>query len=105
MASATEILQVRRNTSELETTTYDDSTVSGLIDDSSVNLASGTIWLWKAAAYAELVNVSEAGASRAMSDLFKHAQEMAAYWTGKGEEETEATAGGHARVHTIQRTE
>lgn len=107
MATAGEIDTVRKNTNE---PTEDDFTtvyITGLIDSydvGGVNLASGVIWRQKAAVYAELVNVSEAGASRDMSDLFKHAQEMAAYYEGLGASEVDASINaGRARVHVIDR--
>jgi hypothetical protein len=108
VATASEITEVRENTAEPTTVNYSDVYVSALIDVSSVAFASGTIWRRKAAKYAELVDVSEAGASRKMSDLFEHALKMAAYWEGVGTDEEEAAAGGghgHVRVHTIKRIE
>lgn len=107
MATASEVSLVRDYTDEpMPGSPYTDEYLGAFIDASSVLLASGSIWRIKAAKYAELVSVSEAGASRAMSDLFKHAQEMAAHYEKAGEEEQSAAAGGgRVKIHTIQRLE
>lgn len=78
MATADDIAVVRLNVDEPTDTMYSDSVIAGLIDSGSVASASATIWRWKAASYAKLVNVSEAGASHSNSDLSKNALAMAA---------------------------
>lgn len=108
MATASQISDVRANTNEPDDTNgYTDIVIGTLIDalGNNVNLASGAIWRRKAAKFAELVDVSEAGASRKMSDLFKHATAMADHFdaVGAGEEETEIPGIGRAKVHVIER--
>ena len=107
MASASQIATVRANTNEsTDANGYTDVVLGGLVDANggSVNLASAVVWRRKAAKYADLVNVSEAGASRQMSDLFKHAQEMAAFYEGLGNETLDPTSPlGRAKVHVITR--
>lgn len=77
MATSAEINEVRINTAEPENTEpYTDSYISGLVDGLGVRGASASIWRSKAANYASLVDVTEAGASHKMSDMFKHAMEM-----------------------------
>lgn len=49
----------------------------------SVNLAVADIWRAKAGKYASLADVTEAGSSRKLGDLYKHALEMAAAFQGK----------------------
>lgn len=107
MATAGEILEVRENTNEPSDATFSDTYIEGLVDAGSVALASATIWRRKAAIYAELVDVSEAGASRKNSDLFKNAQTMADHWqaVADGEDSDGAGGGGRVRIHTIQRLE
>jgi hypothetical protein len=56
----------------------------------------------KAATYAELVDVSEAGASRKVSDLHKHALTMAGVWRSKDAAIIIETT-GRAKVHPIGR--
>lgn len=103
MATAAEVAEVRENTNEQTEETYSDSYVGALVDAGSVASASAVIWTRKAAAFAELVNTSEAGASRSLSDLHKNALAMATKFEGLA-----APAGtvgiGRAKVHQIVRT-
>lgn len=106
MATAGQILDVRNNTGEPdEDSSYDDEELEVLIDADGVDLASAAIWRRKAAIYSEMVDVSEAGASRKMSDLFKNAVAMAEYYEKKGGlgQEEEANA-KRAKVHLIARS-
>ncbi len=77
MASAEEIAEVRDNTDEPTSVNFDDSVINALIDASGVERASEIIWLKKAARLADLVNMSEAGASRSYGDLSRNALTMA----------------------------
>lgn len=100
MASASEIAEVRENTDERTQENWSDPQISDLIDASGVNTASAIIWRRKAAAYAKLVDVSEAGSSHAFSDLQGKAIKMA--------ETFEASAAvsedvGRAKVKVIDR--
>jgi hypothetical protein len=109
MATADEIAEVRRNTNEPDDTGgFTDALIGTLVDTLGlVSLASGAVWRTKAAKYADLVDVSEAGASRKMSDLFKHATAMADHWDAVGATEIEDTTSpgiGRAVVHPIVRT-
>ena len=57
---------------------YDDISLSDRLDAATSRQAlAGEIWLEKAAKFASLVNVSESGSSRSMSDLHKNAITMA----------------------------
>lgn len=101
MASTSDIAEVRLSTDEPTETPYDDTFVGSLIDTYGVAGACSRIWDSKAAAAAKLVNVSEAGASHAMSDRFKNFSAMAKEWAGK---ETEASS-GRIRVKTSSRSD
>lgn len=58
--------------------TYPDDLLSALIDNlKSVPAAAAVIWREKAAATSGLVDVSESGSSRKLSDVSKNALEMA----------------------------
>lgn len=84
MASDADILAVRQNTNEpVESSTYTDEDIGELVDAGSVESASATIWRHKAAVYSELYNQSEAGASVAMGDVYKHAKEMADFYASQ----------------------
>lgn len=77
MASTIDIATVRQNTDEPTDADYSDTVIGGLVDADGVDGASATIWTWKAAKFAKLVNTTEAGASHSNSDLSKNALAMA----------------------------
>lgn len=93
MASAEELLRLRRMVGEPGTDTYSDEALSALLaaNPSLESVAAG-IWQEKAANYAELVNVSESGSSRSLSDLHKNALRFAEYYTRQAGGEPEAVA-------------
>lgn len=84
MASPEEIADLRRKISELDNTNYSDAVLGARIDaaDGDLNKVAYSIWQEKAATYAELVDISEAGSSRKNSQLYKNALEMADYYAG-----------------------
>jgi len=106
MATAGEITEVRENTNEPTSVDFTDERIGDFVDDlASVNLASAKVWEKKAAAYADLANVTEAGARREMEALYDHAIKQAAYWKSKhGDTLPEADVKGRAKVHIIART-
>lgn len=81
MASASDIAQVRINTNESGLDPYTDDIVGDKIDALGVAGASASIWQEKAGAYAELVDVTEAGASHKFSELHKNALAMFTHWS------------------------
>lgn len=107
MATVQEIARLRRMVNEPTADTYSDADLSGLIDLSeNLDTAAADIWQEKAAALAYLVNVSESGSSRNLSDLQKNALSLAASFRASGAEEvavTEETA-SRTRVNKIVRT-
>lgn len=106
MATSDQVAEVRENTNEPTADPYTDSEIGQLIDAlGSVNLASAAIWSRKAASYVEVVDTTEAGASRKLSDLYDRAVKEAARWKAAEEEEAEADTRGRAKVHLIQRTQ
>jgi hypothetical protein len=106
MATADQIDQVRQNTNETdEASPWTDGAIDALIDSlGSVDLASGAIWRRKVAEYAELVDTSEAGASRKLSDLYDRAVKQAAYWEGQPSVPSTETSVGRAKVKAIVRS-
>lgn len=101
MATVDEITQVRLNANVPDDVEpYTDSYISGLIDGLGVDKATASIWRSKAASVADLVDVTEAGASHKMSDLFKHYTAMADKWDDIDEE---ATSGTGPKVKVIER--
>lgn len=81
MASVEEVASLRRMVAEPTDTTYTDEALSALIDtEESVEGAAGVVWREKAASAATLVNVSESGSSRSLSDIHKNALAMAKFY-------------------------
>jgi hypothetical protein len=103
MATPDQIAEVRRNTDERVDENWGDPAISALIDVGSVSSASAVIWRQKAAQYADLVDVSEAGASHAFSDLHKNALTMAGQYDAQYQVEVQASTGGRAKVKVIDR--
>lgn len=88
MASPEQVAELRRKTSEPDTTTYDDSTLDGMIDAAgSVDEAAAVVWQEKASLYSELVDISEAGSSRKNSQLMANALEMARYYASTDDQQ------------------
>jgi hypothetical protein len=100
MASVSDIALVRRNTNEPTAESFDDPFIGTLIDAAGVDGASAEVWRLKAGRYAELVNVSEAGASESLGDLHKQALSMEQEYLGRVAIAVTAT---HPRVSEIER--
>lgn len=78
MATTDQIAQMRRSTAlEEDDPTYTDSLIGGMIDDLGFPAAAAQIWREKAAAVAGLVDTTESGSSRSLSQLRKAFTEMA----------------------------
>lgn len=78
MATQSEIASLRRATGlSADDPIYTDSLLGGMIDDLGFNAASATVWREKAATAAGLVDTTESGSSRALSQLRKGYLEMA----------------------------
>lgn len=82
MASAEQIAELRRKIAEPDATTYSDAVLGVRIDEASndINNVAYDIWQEKAAMYADLVDISEAGSSRKNSQLHANALKMAHYF-------------------------
>lgn len=77
MASGNEIAEVKRGAAILaDDPVYTTEEISALIDSSSVNKTLLRIWREKAAGYASLASMSEAGSSRSLGELHDNALEM-----------------------------
>lgn len=101
MATPEDIALVRLFADEPTQDNWDDATISSSIDDVGVDSTVLTIWREKQARFSKLVDVSEAGASRKMSQAFAHAEKMSAYWSGIVGVEGDVSG---ARVHKIVRS-
>lgn len=89
MPTNDDYLRLRRMTGETDkSTTYSNVDLEAHLQEAAgdFNVAAAAIWREKAGAYADLVNIQEAGSSRSNSDLFKHATEQAEHYEAKGGE-------------------
>jgi hypothetical protein len=105
MATADELAEVRRNTDEPTEDRYPHPTLLGLIDSVGILRTSAVVWRWKAAEYAKMVDVSEAGSSQKLSDLYNNAIGMAKQFDSLADaSETSSTSTrGRAQVYVIDR--
>jgi len=67
-----------------------------------LNLAASEIWSMKAARYAQMVDVAEAGASRRMGQLHEHAVKQAEVYRGRSTAAA-AAAGAFTVTRPIER--
>jgi hypothetical protein len=96
MATAEQIAELRLKISEPDNVEpYTDQVLSDAIDEANgdTNAVAGSIWQTKAASYAEMTDISEAGSSRKNSQLYKQALEMADYFSSQSEGEDAGEAG------------
>lgn len=71
MATSQQILELRAEIQELtDTEPYTDSFLGALIDSYGPDSAAQRVWISKRNAAAKLVDISESGSSRKMSQLF-----------------------------------
>lgn len=91
MATPAQVTALRRMTGYDDTDPYDDTQLSAMIDESSVNRVAVRLWNEKASVLAGLVNTSESGSSRSLGDAYKNALEMAKYFKGVADEEEQET--------------
>lgn len=108
MATPEQVAEVRLNTDEpRDSEDWTDTAIDSMLDalGGSVSATSAAIWRKKAAAYAKLVDVSEAGASHKFSDLHRNALEMAKQYDNQAIllGEVAVSSVGHARVKVIDR--
>lgn len=98
MATVDELAALRRAINEpVNAEPYTDDYLGFWIDSlGSPDAAAGILWTHKAAEYASLVNVSESGSSRSLSDLHKNALAMAERFSSV------ANPGTSGRSYTVE---
>lgn len=76
---------LRHYIDEPEQTIYGDAFLIDVIarNDGNLNAAAAEVWGMKAARFSKLVDVTESGSSRKLSDKAKNAQSMAAYYAAQ----------------------
>lgn len=87
MATESDIKTVRDFVNEpfVEGTSWPDTRIDAIIDanDGDLRAAAADIWTMKASSFSFLVDVSENGSSRKMSDVHKNALAMARQFRGE----------------------
>lgn len=102
MATVDEIARMRRLVGETQLT---DAQLGAIIDSAAnFDMAVAEVWESLAAEYSTITNLSEAGSSRSLGDLFKNAQAMAQYYRGIGSVETTVST-AYSRTRAIVRPE
>lgn len=77
MATADEVTRLRRITDlAADDPIYTDSLLGQLIDDLGIETAASQVWKEKAATLAGLVDTTESGSSRRLSQLYDQALKM-----------------------------
>lgn len=104
MAEPEDIDRVRKGTNEPTTANYSDEYIGDLVDAIGVSGACVSIWEDKSAKFSTMGDVSEAGASHKLSQLYDNAMKMLAYWKAQAEEEAGGSPSGRPKVRKIQRT-
>lgn len=85
MASIADVRKLRALIAEPDDSSYSDQALATFLEGSSgPESVAYEIWVEKAAKYAELVNISEAGSSRAMGDLHEQALTMVRHFSPYG---------------------
>lgn len=103
-ADLSDVAMLRRLTDELTDSNFGDAFLADLLasNGGDVNKTASAVWSMKAAASAGLVDVTESGSSRKLSDVSANALAMSKYLAGAGSTVAEA-ASGVTRVRQIQR--
>jgi len=103
VATPEQVAEVRENTAEPEAKRFEDSYIEELIDSQGLNGASATIWRKKAASFAQLVDVEEAGSAHKFSQLHKNALAQVEVFEALPDEGVVADTGGRVKIWSIQR--
>lgn len=85
MATSQDIKTLRVMVSEPDTTVYSDLDLGSIIDQAEGDLdkSAAMIWEQKAGRFSTLVDVSESGSSRKMSQIHDNAMKQAKYYADK----------------------
>lgn len=104
MASTTQIDELRALTDVATNDAVFTPLVLGtLIDEHGMNAAAASVWRRKAASYSGLVDVSESGSSRSMSQMFRNATQQADSFQARADLEIDIKVRGRTRIHSIER--
>lgn len=97
------VVELRRMVDEPSEDTYTDAELSDRLSTSNKFAVARDIWRDKMAAASSLVNMSEGGSSRSMSQAYDHAREMAELYDGFANSAADDGTAGHAVLRKITR--
>lgn len=106
MATAEEIAQLRLMIAEPDDVApWTDAYLGALIDaaEGDLNASSLTIWTSKAASFAGMVDTTESGSSRRLSQLQEQALKMVAFYKNAAETPEVSDLTGYAYTLPIER--
>lgn len=105
MATPEEIARLRLLIAERSSEVYTDEDLDTRLAtaDDDPNKVAYEIWTEKAAAAAELVDISEGGSSRKMGDVYEQALSMARHFGGQVSGGVEPDAPKYTRVSKLRR--
>lgn len=105
MATEAEIAKLRLLIGEPTAEVYTDEDLGARLDtaEGDENKAAYGVWTEKAAAAAELVDISEGGSSRKMGDIYEQALDMARFFGGQVSGGVEPDAPRYTRVSKLRR--
>lgn len=105
MATAAAILELRDAIGEPDDSNgWTDERLGDILDTlTTVDASAISVWTTKAAQFSQLVDVSESGSSRKLSDLYKNALAMAKFWQDKQDEDNPPIGGDGPVIRRIRR--
>ncbi len=105
MATDEQVATLRPMIGELTEASYTDEVLKVIIEqaENDLDLAAAVVWEQKASSYSTLVDVSESGSSRSMSQIYKNALAQAKYYGDKVTEEVVEPTTVRARTRTAVR--
>lgn len=105
MATPEQILRLRLMIDETDSAVYTDEMLGSIIDQAELDLdtAASEVWQQKAARFSTLVDTTESGSSRRMSQLASNALAQAKFYGDKGVTVAEEAAVVRARTRTAVR--
>lgn len=96
------VTQLRRLIGETDLT--DDTLFEYLTqNDRNLNAAAAVVWLEKAGAAADLIDVKEGSSSRALGDIYEQATKMHAYFSSLANPTAASNAERRSRTRAIER--
>lgn len=103
MATAEDIAALRLLIAEPEQDTYSDEDLATRLGAADQYTVAYDIWTEKAAAAAELVDITEGGSSRKLGDVYEQALGMASAMRDRAISATNPPSGAGVRIKSLKR--